>query len=52
MKPIKFALLAGLLCAGLSAGYIANQAKDSQAEVALQAAIKTETIDGDLKSAI
>jgi dipeptidyl aminopeptidase/acylaminoacyl peptidase len=36
----------------LSAGYIANQAKDSQAEVALQAAIKTETIDGDLKSAI
>jgi Tol biopolymer transport system component len=52
MKPTKLALLAGLLCAALSAGYLASQAKDNQAEVALQAAIKTETVDGDLRGAI
>ncbi len=52
MKLIKFVLLSGLLCAALSAGYLANQAKDNKAEVALQAAIKTETVDGDLRGAI
>jgi len=52
MKPTKLVLLAGLLCAALFAGYVASQTKDNQAEVALQAAIKTETVDGDLKSAI
>jgi Tol biopolymer transport system component len=45
-------LLTGLLCAALSAGYLASQAKDNKAEVALQAAIKTETVDGNLKGAI
>jgi len=52
MKPIKLVLLTGLLCAALSAGYLASQAKDNKAEVALQAAIKTETVDGNLKGAI
>src|SRR5512137_1788493 len=52
MKPIKLILLAGVLCAALSAGYPASQAKDNKAEVALQAAIKTETVDGDLRGAI
>jgi len=52
MKPTKLVLLTGLLCAALSAGYLANQEKDNKAEVALQAAIKTETVDGNLKGAI
>src|SRR4030042_417771 len=52
MKPTKLVLLTGLLCAALSAGYLASQAKDDKAEVALQAAIKTETVDGNLKGAI
>jgi Tol biopolymer transport system component len=52
MKPTKLVLLTGLLCATLSAGYLASQAKDNKAEVALQAAIKTETVDGNLKGAI
>ncbi|MBE3124037.1 MAG: PD40 domain-containing protein [Acidobacteria bacterium] len=52
MKPAKSVLLTGLLCATLSAGYLASQAKDNKAEVALQAAIKTETVDGNLKGAI
>jgi TPR repeat protein len=52
MKPTKLVLLTGLLCAALSAGSLANQAKDNKAEVALQAAIKTETVDGNLKGAI
>ncbi|MBE3109580.1 MAG: tetratricopeptide repeat protein, partial [Acidobacteria bacterium] len=52
MKPAKLVLLTGLLCATLSAGYLASQAKDNKAEVALQAAIKTETVDGNLKGAI
>jgi len=52
MKPIKLVLLTGLLFAALSAAYLAGQAKDNKAEVALQAAIKTETVDGDLKGAI
>jgi len=52
MKPTKLVLLTGLLCATLFAGSLANQAKDNKAEVALQAAIKTETVDGNLKGAI
>jgi Tol biopolymer transport system component len=52
MKPTKLVLLTGLLCAALSAGYLASQAKDTKAEVALQAAIKTETVDGNLRGAI
>src|SRR5512137_2233309 len=52
MKPTKLILLAGVLCAALSAGYLASQAKDNKAEVALQAAIRTETVDGDLRGAI
>ncbi|MCJ7583133.1 MAG: tetratricopeptide repeat protein [Candidatus Aminicenantes bacterium] len=52
MKQTKLVLLIGLLCAALSAGYLALQAQDNKAEVALQAAMKTENIDGDLRSAI
>jgi Tol biopolymer transport system component len=52
MKATKFVLLTGLLCAALSAGYLGEQTQKDKAEVALQAAIKTETVDGDLKSAI
>jgi tetratricopeptide (TPR) repeat protein len=40
------------MCLALSAAYSAQQARDNRAEVALQAAIKTETIDGDLRAAI
>jgi len=36
----------------LFAVLLANQAKETQAEVALQAAMKTENVDGDLRSAI
>ncbi len=52
MKQAKGAMLAGLLCAALSAGGLASQARDNQAEVALQAAIKAETVDGNLTGAI
>jgi len=52
MKVTKFVLLIGLLCAALSTGYLAEQTQKNKAEVALQAAIKTETVDGNLKSAI
>jgi Tol biopolymer transport system component len=52
MKPTKLFLLAGLLFAALFAASSENQIKDTQAEVALQAAIKTETVDGNLRSAI
>ena len=52
MKPAKLFLLTGLLCAALSAGFLASQVKDTKAEVALQAAIKTEIVDGDLRGAI
>ncbi|MFC2161051.1 hypothetical protein ACFLRX_05300 [Acidobacteriota bacterium] len=52
MKATKYLLLTGLLCAALSAGFLAEQTQKNEAEVALQRAIKTETIDGDLKSAI
>ncbi len=52
MRPAASFLLIGLLCVGVSATYPASQAKDDRAEVALQAAIKKETVDGDLKAAI
>ena len=52
MKPTKLVILTWLLCATLSAGYLASQAKNNKAEVALQAAIKTETVDGNLRGAI
>jgi len=52
MKPTQLVLLAGLLCGALLAGPLADQTQDQKSEVALQAAIKTETIDGDLRSAI
>jgi len=52
MNPTKLALWTVLLFAMLTAGYPASQAKDNQAEVALQAAIKTETVDGNLRGAI
>jgi Tol biopolymer transport system component len=52
MKRTRLVLLIGLLCAALAANCLASQAKDDRAEVALQAAIKIETVDGDLRSAI
>jgi Tol biopolymer transport system component len=52
MRPAASFLLIGLLCVGVSATFPASQAKDDRAEVALQAAIKKETVDGDLKAAI
>lgn len=52
MKPAATFAVTGLLFAAVLAGYPTDQAKDDRAEVALQAAIKKETVDGDLKSAI
>ena len=52
MKPTRRVLLTVLLCAALSAGHLAGQGKDNKADVALQAAIKTETVDGNLRGAI
>ncbi len=52
MKTAPWMLLAGLLVAVLSSGLPAGQARGTQAEVALQAAIKTETVDGNLRGAI
>ena len=52
MKSATLVLLTGLLSAALTAGSLAHQAKDDRVEVALQAAIKTETVDGNLKGAI
>ena len=52
MKPATLFLLTGLLCMGPPAVYPVSQAKDDRAEVALQAAIKKEMVDGDLKGAI
>jgi Tol biopolymer transport system component len=45
-------LLALALAFAVASSLHARQARDPRAEVALQAAIKTETIDGDLKKAI
>jgi Tol biopolymer transport system component len=52
MNSTRLLFLAGLLCMALSTTYAVHQSKDTKAEVALQAAIKTETIDGNLKAAI
>ena len=52
MRSARVVFAAAVICLALSAGYSAQQARDNRAEVALQAAIKTETIDGDLKAAI
>ena len=52
MKPATRLLFVVALAAALSPGYAPGQAKDNRAEVALQAAIKKEVVDGDLKSAI
>jgi Tol biopolymer transport system component len=52
MKPTKLWFGSVLVCLAMSAVYPANQVKDNHAEVALQAAIKTETVDGNLKAAI
>ena len=52
MKPATFFFLAGLLCLGPSVVCAASQAKDDRAEVALEAAIKKEMVDGDLRGAI
>jgi Tol biopolymer transport system component len=52
MKPSTLLLLVAALGAALSPGYAPGQAKDNRAEVALQAAIKKEVVDGDLKAAI
>ncbi len=51
-SKLPHSITALLLLAVLGAAYPANQAKDDRAEVALQAAIKKEAIDGDLKGAI
>src|SRR5512144_1031571 len=52
MKKNTLILVAMALCACLATGYPINQTKDDRAEVALQAAIKTATVDGNLKAAI
>jgi hypothetical protein len=45
-------VFAAVLALALSAGYLAGQDKDNRAAVALQAAIKKDVVDGDLKTAI
>lgn len=52
MRSARIVFAAAIVCLALSAASSAHQAKDTRAEVALQAAIKIETIDGDLKAAI
>ena len=52
MKPTRLFLVVALLSTALITGYPAYQAKSDRAEVALQAAIKKEMVDGDLKVAI
>ncbi len=52
MSPTYLWLGSVLVCLAMSAVYPANQVKDNRAEVALQAAIKTEAVDGNLKAAI
>ena len=52
MRAARFLLAVAVMCLALPAAYSAQQASDKRAEVALQAAIKIETIDGDLKAAI
>jgi Tol biopolymer transport system component len=52
MRSARIVFAAAVVCLALSAAMPARQARDTRAEVALQAAIKIETIDGDLKAAI
>jgi Tol biopolymer transport system component len=52
MKPTRLLLVVALLSTALIAVYPAYQAKSDRAEVTLQAAIKKEMVDGDLKTAI
>jgi Tol biopolymer transport system component len=52
MRAAGFVFAVAVMSLALSAPYSAQQARDNRAEVALQAAIKIETIDGDLKAAI
>ena len=52
MRSARIVFAAAVMCLALSAAFAAQQARDTRAEVALQAAIKIETIDGDLKAAI
>ena len=52
MRAARFVFAVAAMCLALSAADSAQQARDTRAEVALQAAIKIETIDGDLKAAI
>lgn len=52
MRSARVVFAAAVMCVALSAAHSAQQARDTRAEVALQAAIKIEAIDGDLKAAI
>lgn len=52
MRSARSVFVAAVMCLALSAAYSAQQPGSNRAEVALQAAIKVETIDGDLKAAI
>ena len=52
MRSARSVFAAAVMCLALSAAYSAQQPGANRAEVALQAAIKIETIDGDLKAAI
>jgi len=52
MKTRHISLIGAALLAVFLAAFLAAGQKNDQAELALKAAIKTETVDGDLKSAI
>jgi Tol biopolymer transport system component len=52
MRSTRVVFAAAVMCLAVSAAYSAQQPRDNRGEVALQAAIKIETIDGDLKAAI
>jgi Tol biopolymer transport system component len=52
MSSARIVFASAAVTLALSAALVAQQATDTRAEVALQAAIKIETIDGDLKAAI
>jgi Tol biopolymer transport system component len=52
MKSARVGIAAVIMCLAMSGADAARQARDGRAEVALQAAIKIETIDGNLNAAI
>ena len=52
MRAARCLFAATAICLAVSVASSAQQAKDNGAEVALRAAIKIETIDGDLRAAI